>query len=70
MSARFDLFMKAMQASNVFVARLALFAIFAVIAYRILDWTPFWMRRPVKYLYLASLLAAFVFTTVFFGWAW
>jgi hypothetical protein len=36
-----------------------------VTAYPILEWTPTWMRRPAKVLYIVTLLALFVLTTVY-----
>lgn len=66
MTDRFTLLNNAIAASNHFMVIMFLFALTAVIAYMVLDWTPAWMRRPAKYLYLVFLLAAFL-TTVYFG---
>ncbi len=49
----------------VFLVQMFLFALVAVIAYPVLDWTPAFIRRPAKYIYLALMLAAFIFTTVY-----
>ena len=65
MTDRYDLLIASIQASDLLITRTFLYALFAVIAYPILDWTPHWLRRPARYLYLGSLLAAFIFITVF-----
>jgi hypothetical protein len=62
---RYLLLINSIQATNLFIVQMFLFAIFAVIAYPVLAWTPAWMRRPAQALYLASMLAAFIFVTVY-----
>jgi drug/metabolite transporter (DMT)-like permease len=65
MTTRYELLINAINNSNDFITRMFLFALAAVLAWPVLEWTPHWMRRPVKYLYLASLLGMFIFATVF-----
>ncbi len=65
MTPRYELLIDAINNSNDFITRMFLFALAAVIAWPVLEWTPNWMRRPAKYLYLASLLCMFIFVTVF-----
>lgn len=65
MTDRYALLIASIHASDLLITRSFLYAFFAVIAYPILNWTPGWMRRPMQYLYLGSLLAAFIFITVF-----
>jgi len=57
--------MAAIADSNHFMLQMFLFTFSAVIAYPVLDWTPLIIRRPLKYLYLAFLLAAFLLVTVY-----
>lgn len=66
MTNRYELLIDAITNSNLFITRMFLFALLAVLAYPILRWTPAWMRRPAQYLYLATLLAMFFFVTVYF----
>ena len=66
MTERYDLLISSIAATNLFMVQMFLFALVAVIAYPVLDWTPTWIRRPAKYLYLAFMLAAFL-ATVYFG---
>lgn len=68
MTSRYDLLIESISASNLFIVQMFLFAFAAVIAYPILGWTPAWMQKPARYLYLATLLGGF-FVTVFFGGA-
>lgn len=70
MTERYDLLLKAIQDTNLFIVRMFLYALTAVIAYPVLEWTPVFIRRPMRWFYLGSLLAVFVFVTVFFGGAW
>ncbi len=65
MTPRYEMLINAIAASDLFIVRMFLFALVMVIAYPVLDWTPAWMRRPAQGIYLASLLAMFIFTTVF-----
>ena len=65
MSERYELFVNALSESNLVIARMALYALSAVVAYPALEWVPVFIRRPLQYAYLAALLFAFVFVTVF-----
>ncbi len=65
MTPRYEMLINAIAASDLFIVRMFLFALVMVIAYPVLDWTPAWMRRPAQGIYLASLLAMFIFVTVF-----
>lgn len=65
MSDRYDLFVAALAESNRIIVQMFLYALFAVVAYPIIQWTPAWMRRPLEYAYLAALLFAFLLVTVF-----
>lgn len=56
---RYELLIQAMHDTNVFVVRLFLFALFAVLAYPVLGWTPEWMRAPAQRIYLVLLLILF-----------
>ena len=67
MTERFTLLLQDIQTTNLFLTRVFLFALFALIAYPVLNWTPAWMRRPAQVIYLATLLAAYVLTTVYFS---
>jgi hypothetical protein len=67
MTDRYDLLLASIAASNKFMVQMFIFALLAVIAYPVLNWTPVWMRRPAKYIYLALMLAAFILTTVLSG---
>lgn len=65
MTPRYELLINAIDASNLFIVRMFLFALLAVAAYPVLNWTPAWMRRPAQGFYLACLLAMFIFVTVY-----
>jgi hypothetical protein len=65
MTNRYDLLINAIAETDIFIVRMFLFALAVVLAYPILNWTPAWMRRPAKVLYLATLLAMFIFVTVY-----
>lgn len=65
MTPRYELLIDAINNSNDFISSMFLFALAAVTAWPVLEWTPHWMRRPAKVLYLASLLGMFIFVTVF-----
>lgn len=64
MTNRYELLINAIDDTNLFLVRMFLFALAVVIAYPVLNWTPVWMRRFAKHLYLGALLAMFVFVTV------
>jgi hypothetical protein len=63
---RYELLINSISQANILTVRLFLFALFAVIAYPVLGWTPAWMRRPAQYTYLASVLLIFA-TVLFLG---
>ena len=65
MTSRYELLLMAISDSNRFMTQMFVFSFLAVIAYPVLDWIPLIIRRPMKYLYLAFLLAAFLITTVY-----
>jgi hypothetical protein len=62
MTNRYEMLIQAIQNSNLFITQMFLFALFALLAWKILDWTPPILRRPFKYLYAASMLALFLVT--------
>lgn len=62
MTNRYDLLIDAIQQSNLFIVQVFLFAFFALTAWKVLDWTPLILRRPIKYFYAASVLALFLVT--------
>ncbi len=64
--SRYELLIKGIQDTDLFIVRLFLFALLAVIAYPVLGWTPAWMRRPAQLTYLATVLVLFV-TVLFLG---
>ena len=64
MTNRYDLLISAIGNSDLLIIRMFLFASVVVLAFPVLDWTPAWMRRPARYLYLASLLILFILATV------
>jgi len=66
MTDRYDLLIKSINDTNYFIVRLFLFALLLVIAYPVLDWTPAWMRRPAKFIYLAFLPVMFILSTISF----
>ena len=65
MTPRYQLLINAIHDTDIFIVRMFLFAMLAVLAYPVLQWTPAWMRRPATYFYLASLLIMFLFVTVY-----
>lgn len=67
MTNRYDLLINAIRTTNTTILMLALFAVGMIVAYYTLDWTPAFMRRPAKYLYLATMLVLSLLTTVYFG---
>lgn len=67
MTNRYDLLINAIRTTNETILMLALFAVLIITAYHSLVWTPAFMRRPAKYLYLATMLVLSVLTTVYFG---
>lgn len=64
MSERYYLYLAALEQSDRVIAQLFLYALAVVAAYPALDWVPGFIRRPMKYSYLAALLAIY-FVTVF-----
>jgi hypothetical protein len=66
MTNRYDLLINSIATANTSIVQMFLFALIAVIAYPVLEWTPAWMRRPAKALYLVALLCMFL-TTVFYS---
>lgn len=67
---RYELLIESIKSTNQFIVWMFLFALTALIAYRVLDWTPTWLRRPVKYLYLATMLGISIFITVYSAGQW
>ena len=65
MTNRYAELINAIHATDTFIVQIFLFALALIIAYPILDWTPVWMRRPAKYLYLTFPIAALILTTVY-----
>jgi hypothetical protein len=65
MTNRYVLLINSIMATDLFITKMFLFSVLAVAAYLTLEWTPPWMRRPAKYLYLAFMLTAFIFVTVY-----
>lgn len=65
MTNRYELLLGAIADTDRFLVQMFLFALVAIIAYRTLEWTPLFIRRPVKYLYLLMGLACFIFATVY-----
>lgn len=65
MTHRYDLLLESITATNTMIFNMFLFALGLVIAYRALEWTPAWMRRPAQALYLASVLVMFLYVTVY-----
>lgn len=66
MTSRYGLLIESINASNDFLVGVFLFTLFTVIAYPILLWSPEPIRRVARVLYLVFVLAAFIFTTVYF----
>lgn len=62
MTNRYEMLIEAIQNSNLFITQMFLFALAALLAWKILDWTPTILRRPFRYLYAASMLALFLVT--------
>lgn len=67
MTNRYQLLLDAIHQSNSVIEYMFLFAITVVIAYVSLEWTPAFMRRPVKRIYLITALVLFFLVTVFSG---
>ena len=67
MSGRYDLFVAALAESNHIIVQMFLYTLLGVVAYPVIEWTPAWMRRPLRYAYLAAMLIAFVFVPVYSG---
>lgn len=64
MTNRYDLLLNAIESTNHFIVQMFLFAVLAVLAYKILGWLPVWLVRPARYLYIVTLLGLY-FVTVF-----
>jgi hypothetical protein len=67
MTNRYAELINSINATDTFIVKMFLFALFAVLAYPVLSWTPAIMRRPAQAIYLALMLAAFIFVTVYSG---
>jgi hypothetical protein len=65
MTDRYILLINSIHATDLFIVQMFLFAFFAVLAYPALGWTAPWMRRTMRVIYLAFMLAAFIFVTVY-----
>jgi hypothetical protein len=65
MTDRYDLLINSIHATDLFITQMFLFSLIALLAYQVLEWTPPWMRRPARWLYLTAMLAAFIFVTVY-----
>jgi hypothetical protein len=67
MTNRYDLLINSINATDKFIVQMFLFAVIALIAYRVLQWVPARARILCGNLYLAVMLALFIFTTVYSG---
>ena len=67
MTNRYNELINAINATDSFIVKMFLFAFFAVIAAPVLQWVPAWMRKPVETIYAVTLLALFIFVTVYSG---
>jgi hypothetical protein len=64
--SRYELLINGIHDTNLFIVRIFLFTLFAVLAYPVLGWTPVWMRRAAQTIYLAFALILFA-TVLFLG---
>jgi hypothetical protein len=64
--SRYELLIAGIHDTNIFIVRIFLFTLLAVIAYPVLGWTPAWMRKPAQVIYLALMLILFV-SVLFLG---
>ncbi len=67
MTNRYNELINAINATDSFIVKMFLFAFFAVMAAPVLQWVPAWMRKPAETIYAVTLLALFVFVTVYSG---
>lgn len=65
MTNRYELLITSIASSDRFLVQMFLFALIAVVAYRVLEWTPVFVRRFFQYVYLILGLACFIFVTVY-----
>lgn len=65
MTNRYDLLIQSIQDTNQFILYMFLYALCAIVGYYALEWSPVFVRRPLQYIYLASLLIASILLTVF-----
>ena len=68
MTERFTVYLASLEKVNQFIVQMFLFALFAIAAYKALDWLPESIRRVARYAYLAALLALSIFVPVYFAW--
>lgn len=64
--SRYELLINGIHNTNIFIIRIFLFTLLAVIAYPVLNWTPAWMRKAAQIIYLAFMLILFA-TVLFIG---
>ena len=67
MTNRYEMLINSIHATDVFIVQMFLFALCAVIAVPVLQWTPAWMRKPAQAIYAITVLALFIFATVYSG---
>jgi hypothetical protein len=67
MTNRYEMLITAIANSNLFITQMFLFALFAVLGYQVLKWTPAWMQRPARLSFLGSLLGLFLVTVFLSG---
>lgn len=67
MTARYDLLINAILTTNGMILNLFLFAAGAVLAWHSLNWTPAWMQRPARYVYVAALIGILLSTVILSG---
>jgi multisubunit Na+/H+ antiporter MnhB subunit len=68
MTARFDLYVTALRQTDLALAQMFLFAVALIVTPFVLRWLPASWQRPVKTLYYAFALIAFL-TTVYLSWS-
>jgi len=67
MTARYELLIEAINKSNDFILTMFLFALALVLGWHALNWVTPFLRRPLRVLYIASLIGMYFFVTVFLG---
>lgn len=67
MTNRYEMLIEAIANSNLFITQMFLFALCAILGYQALKWTPAFLQRPVRYVYLGSLLGLFLVTVFIRG---